>query len=157
MRIIILLSTAIFWIAASARGSEAQEKAAQVTQPNIASQTTFLYYKAKDMAAGEHFYGTVMGLKKTLDQGWFKTYQLTQASFVGLVDEGRGYHQAPKSTPAVMLSLETKDLDGWYRQLKARQAKFLKALDANDGRPLAQPILMKDPAGYTVEIWKRTP
>lgn len=157
MRMAILLSTAILWIASSATGSEAQEKAAQVTHPHIGLQITILYYKDKDMAAGEHFYGTVMGLKKTFDQGGVKNYQLTEASFVGLVEEGHGHHQAPKTTPAVMLSLETKDLDGWYRQLKARKAKLSKELDANDGRPMVQPILLKDPAGYTVEIWKRTP
>lgn len=124
--------------------------------PQVSAQVTFIYHK--DMAAAEHFYGEVLGLKKTYDQGWVKMYQVTGQSVIGVVDSTRGYHKAPEATPSVMLSVETTDLEGWYKRLKDRGATFLKELDLNrSGNGLVNSILLLDPAGYTVEFyrWKK--
>lgn len=122
--------------------------------PQIGSHVVFQYYK--DMAAAERFYGETMGLKKTFDQSWVKMFQLTAHSYVGLVQDGRGYYRAPAATPAVMLSVESTDLEGWYQRLKKGDAKFLKELDTPSGKSDSpvNSILVKDPGGYTVEVFR---
>lgn len=127
--------------------------------PQIGSHVVFQYYK--DMAAAERFYGETMGLKKTFDQKWVKMFQITPHSYVGLVEDGKGYYPAPAATPAVMLSIESTDLEGWYQRLKQGKANFLKELgtpSGNSDTPVNS-ILFKDPGGYTVEVfrWKAPP
>lgn len=125
------------------------------THPQVNGQVTFIYHK--DMAAAEHFYGEVLGLKKTYDQGWVRMFQVTEHSVIGVVDGTRGYHKAPAVTPSVMLSIETTDLEGWYKQLKSKGATFLKELDLNRStNGLVNSILLADPAGYTVEFFRWT-
>jgi catechol 2,3-dioxygenase-like lactoylglutathione lyase family enzyme len=138
-----------------ARAAEAE--AAPAALPQVSAQVTFIYHK--DMAAAEHFYGDVLGLPKTYDQGWVKMFRVTEHSIIGVVDGTRGYHKAPAATPSVMLSVETTDLEGWYKRLKDRGATFLKELDLErPGNGLVNSILVTDPAGYTVEFyrWKKT-
>jgi len=136
------------------------EAAPAATHPAIEGHVVFLYYKDIDSAA--RFYEDTVGLKKTFDQGWVKFYQITQYSFVGLVDSARGYHKAPApgTSVPVMLSMQTSDLEGWYQRLKAKHADFIKELELNrdSGKPSpVNSILVKDPGGYTVEWfrWKQ--
>lgn len=123
--------------------------------PQVGSHVVFLYYK--DVEAAARFYSDVIGLKKTFDEGWVKMFQITEYSYVGLVDETRGYHKAPAATPSVMLSMETTELEAWYKRLKAKNATFIKELDLDRPSPLVNAILLKDPGGYTVEFfrWKK--
>jgi extradiol dioxygenase family protein len=139
-------------VAALVRAADTAPAAMSTAHPRISAQVMFLYYK--DLAAGEHFYGDILALKKTYDQDWVKLFQLTEHSYVGLVDEKHGTHAAPDTTPSVMLSVETDDLEGWYERLKARGVTFQKELDLNSKQPLVNSILMKDPAGYTVEFYR---
>lgn len=127
---------------------------APAAHPQIGSHVVFQYYK--DLAAAERFYGGTLGLRKTFDKEWVKIFEITPHSYVGLVDEARGYHKAPQATPAVMLSIETSDLEGWYARLKEGNATFLKELgkaSGNTDSPVDS-ILAKDPGGYTVEMFR---
>jgi len=138
----------------------ASEATPAVTHPAVEGHVVFLYYKDIDSAA--RFYEDTVGLKKTVDETWVKFFQITPYSFVGLVDSARGYHKAaaPDTSVPVMLSMQTSDLEGWYKRLKAKHANFLKELDLDhdSGKPsLVNSILVKDPGGYTVEWfrWKQ--
>jgi predicted enzyme related to lactoylglutathione lyase len=133
-------------------GGEPESASKAPTHPQVGSHVMFLYYK--DIAAAERFYSDAMGLKKTYDKQWVKMFQVTENSYVGLVDETQGYHKAPVATPPVMLSIETTDLEGWQKRLKAKGATFVKELDPNGKHPLVNSILLKDPAGYTVEFFR---
>lgn len=127
---------------------------APAAHPQIGSHVVFQYYK--DLAAAERFYGGTLGLRKTFDKEWVKIFEITPHSYVGLVDGTRGYHKAPQTTPAVMLSIETSDLEGWYAKLKEGNATFLKELgkaSGNTDSPVDS-ILAKDPGGYTVEMFR---
>lgn len=136
----------------------ADSAATPAAHPAVDGHVVFLYYT--DVESAARFYEDTVGLKKTFDQGWVKMFQITEYSFVGLVDGKRGYHKAPTSTVPVMLSMQTTDLEGWYERLKAKKANFLKELelDRDSGKPSpVNSILVKDPGGYTVEWfrWKK--
>lgn len=124
--------------------------ALQATPPTIDSQITFLYYK--DVAAVAPFYERTLGLKKTFDEGWVKIYQISSTSYVGLVDETRGYHRVAEKKP-VMLSIVTRDVDAWFRYLKAAGVKILSDLKESTKSP-TRGFLVEDPGGYTVEFFQ---
>ena len=118
----------------------------------VTGQVTFFYYK--DLDAPERFYGETLGLRKTFDKGWVKFFQLTGQSYVGLVDEARGHHKALEQK-AVMLSMETPDLEGWYERAKARGAAFQTHPDfAAAGEKMITGFMLSDPGGYTVEFFR---
>lgn len=149
------IATAGLAVSALPGYAHAHDEHAAAAHPAVGSHVVFLYYK--DVEAAARFYGDVVGLKKTFDEGWVKMFQITEYSYVGLVDETRGYHKAPTSTASVMLSMETTEIESWYERLKEKGAPFLKELDLNSKSPLVNSILLKDPGGYTVEFfrWKK--
>lgn len=123
---------------------------AQDKMPGIDSQITFLYYK--DLNNAEEFYGKVLGLKKTFDQGWVKIFQISTTSYVGLVDETRGSHQSSENKP-VMLSIVTSDVESWYEVLTAKGIKIITELSDSYSVPV-KAFLVEDPEGYTVEFFQ---
>ncbi len=118
--------------------------------PPIDSQVTFLYYADLDAAAG--FYGDVLQLEQTFDQGWVKIFAITPTASVGIVDETRGAHQA-RDDNAVMLSLVTADVDAWHAHLSAAGAEILGA-PADSASVPVRAFLARDPGGYTVEFFQ---
>lgn len=118
----------------------------------VSAQVTFFYYK--DLAPPEHFYGETLGFRKTFDKGWVKFFQLTDHSFVGLVDEARGHHKA-LDQKSVMLSMETPDLEDWYERLKTRGIALQSHPDfAAAAEKMITGFMLSDPGGYTVEFFR---
>ncbi|MBT7952097.1 MAG: VOC family protein [Gammaproteobacteria bacterium] len=119
--------------------------------PSTNSSVTFIYYK--DMAAGENFYGNILGFKKDFDGEWVKIFRIADGGRVGLVDETKGYLKGAKDKP-VMISIDTSDVQGWYERVKVSGAKYLEThlKDHSDG--FANSFMMKDPEGYTVEFFQ---
>ena len=135
-----------------ATGTDADCKQSGVTpmRPGTDAQVVMFYYA--DLAEADNFYGQVLGLEKTLDYDWVKFYSTSETSSVGLVAEGEGAWHTPQPKNAVMLSIVTSDVDGWYDELKARQSvRFLKEIA--DGGPIRS-FLIEDPGGYTVEFFQ---
>ena len=123
--------------------------------PPIDSQIVMLYYD--DITEAANFYGNTLGLQKTMNEDWVKIYQLTDSSSVGVVKAGPGAYHVTQEKNAVMLSIVTSDVDGWYRHLKAAgQVKFLKDIHESDV-PIRS-FLVEDPGGYTIEFfqWRDT-
>lgn len=61
-------------------------------RPEFSDQFVFLYYSDLDNAA--HFYESIMGFKEieqTLSLNWVAIYQATAHSYVGIVEEGKGF------------------------------------------------------------------
>lgn len=120
--------------------------------PPIQSQVTFFYYK--DLSAPERFYGEDLGLPKTFDKGWVKFFQVTEHSYIALVDEAKGYHKVT-ADKCVMLSMETPDLEGWYARMLEKKAEFLIHFDAKKPETeMVNGFLMRDPGGYSVEFFR---
>ena len=116
----------------------------------IASQITFLYYK--DLAPAQHFYENIMGFQLAEDQGWAKIYRVSDNAFVGLVDEARGSLNV-KEDSAVMLTLVSDDVRGWYDYLKGKDVEFIREFGTSDEIQIEY-FFIRDPGGYTIEIEK---
>lgn len=118
--------------------------------PGVDGLITFLYYE--DLEGAERFYEDVMGLEKTVDQGWAKIYRVADAAYVGLVDGRRGYHR-PSPTKPVMITMVVQDVDEWYRYLRARGVETLT--EPKDHPEIGiRAFLLEDPEGYVIEIQK---
>lgn len=111
-----------------------------------------LYYK--DLSAVVPFYEDTLALRKTFDQDWSKIYQLTPTSFVGLIQESDGSFHRAQPDNAVMLSIVTEEVDAWYARFKAdERTTFIKHLYKNENAPI-RAFLVRDPGGYTVEVFQ---
>lgn len=113
---------------------------------------TFLTYE--DLAAGDRFYRTILGLPLIEDQGWAKVYRISNSSHVGLV---QGYRMPALETPGtgVLLSIVVggvKDVDAWYVRLRdTADIRILNPPSMVSGIPVYSFFLL-DPAGYRIEI-----
>jgi catechol 2,3-dioxygenase-like lactoylglutathione lyase family enzyme len=133
---------------------------AAAQQPASMDETiTFFYYE--DLAAQVPFYEGLLGLEKTMDEDWVKIYRITATSSVGLVQQGRGFHEVSADKPA-MLSIVTDDVDAWYERLAVANVRVRSELAApgSDKEPGSAPVrsfIVEDPGGYTIEFftWQR--
>lgn len=131
-------------------------------QPASMDETiTFFYYE--DLEAQIPFYEGVLELKKTMDEDWVKIYRITPTSSVGIVQQGRGFHDVSDDKPA-MLSMVTDDVDAWFERMVEAKVRVLKALPPPDsereaGKAPVRGFIVEDPGGYTIEIfsWQETP
>jgi catechol 2,3-dioxygenase-like lactoylglutathione lyase family enzyme len=116
----------------------------------IASQITFLYYK--DLTAAQHFYEEIMGFELAEDQGWAKIYRVSGNAFVGLVDETRGSLKVQENS-AVMLTLVSDDVRGWYEYLREKDVEFVREFGISEEIQIEY-FFIRDPGGYIIEIEK---
>jgi len=130
-------------------------EASEKNIPAVSSAVTFLYYN--DIDAAEDFYGNLLGFKKDFDGGWVKIFRITDGGRVGLVDETEGYLKTSSEKP-VMLSVDTPDIEGWYRHVRKHGAAYIKdQLKAEaDEDSFVRSFMLTDPGGYHVEFfqWK---
>ena len=125
---------------------------AEPQTPPVDAQVTFFYYV--DLDAPARFYGETLGFEKTFDKGWVKLFRLTPHSYVGLVDEKHGHHKSSEGR-AVMLSMQTGDLEAWYERAKARGARFQNHPDfTNADEKMVTGFMLSDPGNYTVEFFR---
>ena len=110
----------------------------------IESQITFLATTA--LAATADFYERVLGLELVLDQGTCRIYSSCAGGFIGFC-EGKG---TPKSD-AIILTLVSEDVDGWYEELRNQGIKFEKAPASNPEYKIYH-CMLRDPNGYLIEI-----
>jgi catechol 2,3-dioxygenase-like lactoylglutathione lyase family enzyme len=116
-----------------------------MAHPPIHQHTTFLY--TRDLAATAHFYEDVMDLQMVLDQDDCRIYRVGRDAFLGFCER----EDAPEHPCGVILTIVTKEVDRWYRQLTRRGVAFEK-------RPVFNPeydiyhCLLRDPNGYLIEI-----
>lgn len=123
-----------------------------VPSPGISEQYTMLYYK--DMEAPRKFYGGLLGLTSTMDDEWLSLYQLTPTSFIGVIKEGEDSWHKVQEKNAVMISIVTDDVDGWYERIRQDgSVTILKEIYDNESVPI-RAFVMEDPGGYTVEFFQ---
>jgi hypothetical protein len=120
--------------------------------PRIQKQVTFLYFNDLDRAAA--FYGTILKLPKTFDQGWVKIFELSPTSSVGLVDAIHGAHK-PASEKPVMLSLvmaTAGEVDRWYAYLRGKAVEVREPPRDSDRVPV-HAFEFNDPEGHSLEVF----
>jgi lactoylglutathione lyase len=111
-------------------------------------QIVFLYYK--DLAVADAFFGTTLGLQKTMDLEWVKIFRTSAGASIGCVQEGRGSLRTAADKP-VMVSWVVRDVDAWHRRLTASRVKIVKTLGTSTEPPMKS-FLFEDPTGYTFEL-----
>jgi len=137
---------------AASESPQAEAPAVPILGPDlpIDSQVTFLYYQ--DLDAASAFYENLLGLEKTYDANRTRIYRTAASSYVGLVEQGSGYHEASDDKP-VMLSLVTDAVDEWYAKLVAAEVNVRSEL-ADSSRAPVRAFMVEDPGGYTVEFFQ---
>ena len=109
---------------------------------------TFIYYK--DLQAGIDFYGKTLGFPMEIDQGWCKIYRLSEAGYVGVVDERRGMHKSHPVKP-VQICLRVPNVDQWYAF--CGEQGFAGLSEMFESRELKiKAFVFDDPEGYQIEI-----
>jgi catechol 2,3-dioxygenase-like lactoylglutathione lyase family enzyme len=121
---------------------------------------TFFYYE--DVEAAAAFYERILGFEMTMNQDWVKILRITPTSSVGLVQQGRGFHDVSEDKPA-MLSIVTENIDAWYDFLVEADVVIRKELPDKQTKPKptdapVRGFVVEDPGGYTVEFfsWQNT-
>jgi catechol 2,3-dioxygenase-like lactoylglutathione lyase family enzyme len=84
------------------------------TEFNFYASITWLYYK--EMLPMENFMTEKLGLVLTADQGWAKIYQVSNHSYLGLVDENRGMNTFSEEK-LVEVKFELEEAKGWEKYL----------------------------------------
>lgn len=136
-------------------GRQALEAGEDQHWPEINSTIIFFYYEQLEPAMA--FYSELLGLPLSLDQDWVKIYRITETSSVGLVLQGRGFHDVAEDKPA-MLSMVVRNVDAWHERLQAAGVTILKPLPpadtdvAEDAAPV-RGFIAEDPGGYTIEFF----
>lgn len=115
---------------------------------NIQANLVFFYYP--DLDEAERFYGTILGLEKVLDYGFAKIYQISQTSYIGLVDETKGMHK-PTEPKTVTLAFVTNEIDEWYTYLQDQGVEIRNPLGDATRHP-TRGFVALDPAGYFLEF-----
>ena len=113
---------------------------------------TFIYYK--DLQKGMEFYGTTLGFPMEIDQGWCKIYRLSEAGYLGVVDETRGMHKSHPIKP-VQICLRVPNVVEFYDYCRAVGVDELSEMF--EGQELKiKAFVFNDPEGYQIEIKQAT-
>ena len=126
------------------------------------SQITWLYYD--DMAGADAFFREVVGFERVVDQGWAKIYRTGRDAFLGddrigrrpanaflgAVAGDRGFRK-PQQDAAVLITLVTQDVDGWYGYLEERGTKILTGIENREDIEI-RCFFFQDPGGYAFEV-----
>jgi catechol 2,3-dioxygenase-like lactoylglutathione lyase family enzyme len=106
---------------------------------------TFLY--TQNMAQTARFYEEVLGLPLVRDQGTCRIYRISQDGFIGFCQ----HLTMPQNPGAIILTLVTDDVDGWYQRLVAKGVAFDKPPAQNEKFDIYH-CFLRDPNGYLLEI-----
>jgi lactoylglutathione lyase len=109
---------------------------------------TFIYYK--DLQKGIDFYGKVLGFPLEIDQGWSKIYRISEAGYVGIVDETRGM-QNWHEEKTVQICIRVPDVDAWYEYAKTLDVTNLSEMFESQELKI-RAFVFDDPEGYQVEF-----
>src|SRR4051794_27195321 len=107
-------------------------------------QITWVYtYNLGDTAA---FYRDLLDLEEVLDQGFCRVFRATNSSFIG-VCQREDRHVEPKG---VILTLTTKDVDGWYRRMVDHGVRIHVEPKYSESSQSYVCVCL-DPEGYRIE------
>ena len=114
--------------------------------PKIDAQISWVY--TEDLDATADFYGRILGLDCSRDQGSARVYRTAAGAFIGLC---RAFEDRVVEPKGGMISIVTDDVDGWYRRLQANGL----AIDEPPRRLERFGIysfFVRDPNGYVIEF-----
>ncbi|MHA2253063.1 MAG: VOC family protein [Candidatus Kariarchaeaceae archaeon] len=109
---------------------------------------TFIYYK--DLQQGIDFYENFLGFPMEIDQGFCKIYRMSEAGYVGIVDEVKGMHKWHEIKP-VQICLRVPDVQAFYEYCQQAKVDGLSEMFVNEDLKI-KAFVFNDPAGYQIEI-----
>lgn len=119
---------------------------------NLGVKATVLWLYSNNVHAMSDFYEEVMGFEMVVDQGWAMVHASSPSGFIGPVDGAEGMHQWTENK-AVMLSLLTTDIDGWFDHLKQQPRFGMRDAEVGvESRAGARVFVGHDPDGYLIEL-----
>jgi len=123
-------------------------EAVQAEIPGIQANMIFFYYQDLDQAVD--FYHNLLGFTQVLDYGFAKAFRISETSYICLVDETKGMHDAsePKT---VTLSFITEEVEGWYQHLQENGIEMHSPLGDATRHP-TRGFVALDPEGYFLEF-----
>ena len=120
--------------------------------PDVHDQVTFLYYT--DLREPRRFYGSVLGFSRYYETPWVTLYRSSPGATIGIVKRTQDSIPGNTKRDAVMVSIVTDDVNGWYQRLKrGGQVRFEKDLYDHPDVPI-RAFLIRDPAGYSIEFFQ---
>jgi catechol 2,3-dioxygenase-like lactoylglutathione lyase family enzyme len=121
------------------------------SNPSIAGGVPFFYYN--DLNAAANWYENKLGLKRVTDEEWVVIFELTDTSYLGLVNASGGSLK-PTENKGALLSIETAELEAWYEKLKDVEGiNMIHGIEEGaDG--MIDEFRMTDPGGYVIEFFR---
>ncbi len=125
--------------------------ASQHASPSIAGGVPFFYYN--DLNEAADWYENKLGLNKVTQEDWVVIFELTDTSYVGLVNATGGTLQ-PTENKGALLSIETAELEAWYEKLKDVEGiNMIHGIEGSEDGWIEE-FRMIDPGGYVVEFFR---
>ncbi|MHA1953253.1 MAG: VOC family protein [Candidatus Heimdallarchaeaceae archaeon] len=109
---------------------------------------TFIYYR--DLQKGIDFYEQFLGFPMEIDQGFCKIYRISDAGYIGIVDEKKGMHKWNEIKP-VQICLRVPDVQAFYEYCKESNVDDLSEMFVNENLKI-KAFVFNDPEGYQIEI-----
>lgn len=109
---------------------------------------TFIYYR--DLQKGIDFYEKFLGFPLEIDQGFAKIYRISEAGYLGIVDEKRGMHNWHPVRP-VQICIRVPDVEAFYKFAQHHQLDGLSELFTSEVLKI-KAFVFNDPEGYQIEI-----
>lgn len=111
----------------------------------IEQQITFLY--TANLVETARFFEDILDLKLALDQGSCRIYVTAAHAYLGICERAN-----TKIDPsAIIFTLVTQDVDGWYEKLTEKGVVFEKPPELNPRYQIYH-CFLRDPNGYLIEI-----
>ena len=109
---------------------------------------TFIYYR--DLQKGIDFYENFLGFPLEIDQGFCKIYRISDAGYIGIVDETKGMHKWHEIKP-VQICMRVPDVQAFYDYCKEGKVDGLSEMFVNKEIGI-KAFVFNDPEGYQIEI-----
>ena len=125
--------------------------ASNIAHPSIAGGVPFFYYN--DLNGAADWYQNKLGLKRVTNEEWVVIFELTDTSYIGLVN-ATGGSLRPTEDKGVVLSIETAELEAWYNKLKDEDGiDMIHGIEVG-ANGMIEEFRMHDPGGYIVEFFR---
>ena len=108
----------------------------------------FIYYR--DLQRGIDFYENFLGFPLEIDQGFCKIYRISEAGYIGIVDETKGMHKWNEIKP-VQICIRVSDVQSFYDYCKKAELDGLSDIFVNKDINI-KAFVFNDPEGYQIEI-----
>ncbi|MFT5193188.1 MAG: catechol 2,3-dioxygenase-like lactoylglutathione lyase family enzyme [Cellvibrionaceae bacterium] len=114
----------------------------------VCATVQWLYYN--DLSVAQTFYEALLDTPMICDQGWAKLYQISESSFIGLVDGAKGLHKVSEKK-RVTVSFLTNHIQEWFEKAKNTAGFKLRTPDITDESGMVHIFVGYDPDQYFLE------